>query len=639
MRRALRISAWVLGALLVLLAAAGVGIYVLLTSGYVLQQAQARASKATGRTVTIESIHVDWSGTPHIVLRNVNLANAKWGEAPQLFSARNIDVAIRLWPLLGGHIVLPHLRMDAPKVALERDARGNSNWDFNQNPVAATAVATVKPEERSEAPVIGQIEITQGKIAYRDAARKLKLDGDIDIAAGEAGGQRENVKLSAKGTLEDRPIEIKFAGGSILQLRDSKTPYPLDLAVTFGQTSITLKGTVGDPFTFGNADVEMHLKGPDLADIFPVLGIPAPSTPPYDLKGQLKRTEKEWRLENMQGRIGDSDMTGTVAVEPREKRSYLTADLVSNKMDFDDLGPLFGIPPKTDKGEVASRQQKQEAQQMKAEENLFPDQPMQVEKLRAMDMDVKLVAKQVVAAPYLPVKSINFHVKVDDGTATMDGLKLAVADGAITGKMGLDAHTDKPVATADLRIRNLDLAAFFQGSKYVQTTNGKVGGNIILQGNGRSLAQIFGSADGGIEVGMTGGSFSDLILALADLNLGKALFLYITEDHRIPVRCIAAHMSVGKGNAKFQHTVIDTKESVIAVKGNVDLRAQTLHVVLDASSKKFSVLNIPAPIDIDGKIRSPEFSLGKGVPLPLLTLGDAKDAPCDQMLRSILAKK
>ncbi|HEY4164254.1 MAG TPA: AsmA family protein [Dongiaceae bacterium] len=638
MRRVLRISAWVLGILVVIVVAAGVGIYFLLASGYVLQQAQARASKATGRTVTIESIHVDWSWTPHILLHNVNLANAKWGEAPQLFSAEDIDVAIRIWPLLGGHIVLPHLKMDAPKVALERDAKGNSNWDFNQNPVAATAVDTVKPEERSETPVIGEIEITKGKIAYRDAERKLKLDSDIDIAAGEAGGP-SNVKLDAKGTLEDRPIEIAFTGGSVLQLRDTKTPYPLDLAVTFGQTSITSKGTVGDPFTFENADVEMHLKGPDLADIFPLLGIPAPSTPPYDLKGQLKHTEKEWRLEDMQGRIGNSDMSGVVAVQPREKRSYLTADLVSNKMDFDDLGPLIGIPPKTGKGEAASQQQKQEAQQLKAQENLFPDQPMHVEKLHAMDMDVKLVAKQVVAAPYLPVKAINFQVKVDNGNATMTDLKLAMASGTITGKMGLDARTDNPVATVNLRMRDLNLAAFFQGSEYVQTTNGKVGGNITLQGNGRSLAEVFGSSDGGIEVGMTGGSFSDLILVLADLNLGKALFLYVTDDHRIPVRCIAAHMSVSKGNAKFQHTVIDTKESVIAVKGNVNLHDQTLHVVLDASSKKFSVLNIPAPIDIDGKIRKPEFSLGKGVPLPLLTLGDTKDAPCDQMLQAILTKK
>jgi uncharacterized protein involved in outer membrane biogenesis len=230
-------------------------------------------------------------------------------------------------------------------------------------------------------------------------------------------------------------------------------------------------------------------------------------------------------------------------------------------------------------------------------------------------------------------------VKVDNGTAKMTDLKMAVAGGTVSGTLGLDAKTDNPLATADIRFRDLDLATFFQGSQYIQTTNGKVGGNVTLQGNGRSLAEVFGSSDGGIEVGMTGGSFSDLILVLADLNLGKALFLYITEDHRIPVRCVAAHMSVSKGDAKFQHTVIDTKESVIAVNGNLNLNAQTLHVVLDADSKKFSVLNIPAPIDISGKIRSPQFALGKGVPLPLLTLGDTKDAPCDQMLKSILAKK
>ncbi|MES1152091.1 MAG: AsmA family protein, partial [Dongia sp.] len=503
-----------------------------------------------------------------------------------------------------------------------------------QNPVAATAVAAVRPEQRSEAPVIGQIEITKGKISYRDAARKLSLDGDIDLAAGEAAGGQQEVKFNAKGTLEDKPLKLDFTGGSIAMLRDSTQPYPLDLEVDYGKTLITVKGKVGDPFTFGDADVQMHLKGDDLADLFPVLGIPAPSTPPYDLKGQLKHNKNEWRLENMAGIVGNSDMSGLVVVEQREKRNLLTANLVSKSLDFDDLGPLIGIPPNTQ--EKASTEQKQQAAEMKQEQNLLPDKPMQTEKLRAMDMDVTLDAKQVKAAPYLPVKAISFNVKVDAGNAQVSKLNMAVAGGTVSGKLGLDARKDVPLATADLFLQNIELKTFFQNSKYFETTDGKVGGKVILQGNGKSLADVLGGADGAVQFGMTGGSFSELLLALADLDIQNALFIYITDDHRIPIRCVAGGLTFSKGNAKFSRTLIDTKESVVYVKGNLDLKAQTTKTELDADSKVVSVLNVPAPILIQGKIRAPKFSLGKGFPLPVPRIGDAKDAPCSQMLEDIL---
>jgi uncharacterized protein involved in outer membrane biogenesis len=225
---------------------------------------------------------------------------------------------------------------------------------------------------------------------------------------------------------------------------------------------------------------------------------------------------------------------------------------------------------------------------------------------------------------------------VYNGNAQVTKLDMSVAGGTVSGKLGLDASTDVPKATADLFLRNIELKTFFQDSKYFETTNGKVGGKVVLEGTGRSLADVLGGADGAVQFGMSGGSFSELLLALADLDIQNALFLYITDDHRIPIRCVAGGLTFSKGNAKFSRTLIDTKESVVYVKGNLDLKAQTTTTELDADSKVVSVLNIPAPVLIQGKIRAPKFSLGKGFPLPVPRIGDAKDAPCDQMLEDIM---
>jgi hypothetical protein len=51
-----------------------------------------------------------------------------------------------------------------------------------------------------------------------------------------------------------------------------------------------------------------------------------------------------------------------------------------------------------------------------------------------------------------------------------------------------------------------------------------------------------------------------------------------------------------------------------------------------ADAKDFSILDIDAPVHLQGKIRSPEISIGKGVPIPLIEPGDAEDISCDLLL-------
>src|SRR3569623_139838 len=99
LRRFGKILLWVFGTLVGLVVVAVIGVYTLLHSSYLLEQAQGRASKATGRAVTMASLDIDWSWTPVVNLRKVNLANSDWGEAEQMFSAEAISFAILFWLL------------------------------------------------------------------------------------------------------------------------------------------------------------------------------------------------------------------------------------------------------------------------------------------------------------------------------------------------------------------------------------------------------------------------------------------------------------------------------------------------------------------------------------------------------------
>jgi uncharacterized protein involved in outer membrane biogenesis len=634
LRRAAKILGIVLGVFLILIIGAVAAVYFYVQANGVKQLTE-RASAALGRPVTIDSLNIDWGRTTHVTLNGVTVDNVDWASSDHFLESQRIDFDIRLWPLLLGNFELPKLILDQPKLFLERKADGETNWSFGAQPAVNATADIVAPEEREEAPAIDFLDIKEGQLQYKDAAKKLVLDGALTFGTGDASGP-DAVNFKGEGELEGRPLKVTFSGGSFNMLKNSEQPYPLTLSIRYGNTAIDVEGTAKDPIAIQGTDLMLKLSGPDLADVFPVLGVPLPPTPPYKLAGQLLREGEVWKFENFDGVIGDSDMHGSLQIDYGREKPFLTAKLDSKLLDLDDLGPLIGLPPKTEGGEAASAEQKQEARNLEKSDNIFPDLPLNVDKLKVMDMDVTLVAKEVHSESYLAVTSFDAHIKVNDGRAVVDPIKLGVAQGGLSGKLTLDSNTKPATVAADVDLSKLDLATFFKSSKYFDTTSGKVDGRLDLTGNGRSLADVMGTADGEVRLVMNGGAISWLLVELAGLDLGQALILYITEDNKIPVRCTAGRILFSKGEATFAPFIMDTTDSVLYVRGVANMKQQTMKIEVEADAKDFSLLDIDAPVEVEGKIRDPKISIGPGVPLPLIEPGDAKNIPCGELINTIL---
>jgi len=637
MRRALKILAWTLVALVLLIVAVGTFAYNFVTSDYVRGMLESDADKASGRVTKIGKLAVEWGWTTHFHIERIQISNADWGKAPHLFSADDIDCEIRLWPLIRGDIELPLLRLVKPALSVEKNDRDELNWSARHAPVINTAANAAAPAHRWQTPLIGRLEIADGRLAYRDAKRKLDLDGTINTATGQAGGESPQAHLSMKGKLEDQPLALRFTGGSVIMLRDSRAPYPIDLDVQYGDTHLTVTGKLQDPMQFKGADVTLTLSGQNLAQIYPLLGIPGPPTPPYRIEGQLDRAGRTWKVRAMRWHVGDSDLDGDLTLDEGVKPSRLTARLTSQNLVFADLAPLVGASP--GKGGTTSEEQKRTDARLREKGELFPDVPLHVERLRAMAMDVSLDARKVVAPDYLPVDTLFAHVVVEDGKARVDPLKLGFGGGMLEGTLGVDARTDQPKVDADLRMKQVALADFFRNTRFFDATRGKLDGRVELAGEGTSLAAVMGSANGDIRLAMEGGAVSDLMVSAAGLQVASALALYVTGDHRIPLRCVVGTLEVRHGTVAFEKTLVDTTRSVLHVDGTVTLGDQMLKTKISADPKKFDLLDLHAPVLLNGKIRSPDVSIGRRIPFPLPDFGGAPDAPCDRLTRDIMTEQ
>ncbi len=635
MKRLGKILAWTAGILLLLVVVSGAALYAFVTSDYLRGQIEGRAGDYTGRKTKIAKLSVHWGTTSNVRIDGVEIANADWGKSPHMLKIEQVDFDIRLWPLITGDLVLPRLVLRKPEILVEVGDKDQLNWSMGETPVATGAAKALEPDNRYEAPIIGTLEISEGRIGYRDGRRKLELDGTVTTATGKAGDEPQ-AELELKGTLQGQKLALRFVGGSVLALRDTDQPYPLSFDVAFGGTKLQAKGTVQDPFKWTGANVDLILSGPNLSDIYPLLGIPGPPTPPYRIAGKLERDAGVWKFVQTKWRVGESDLTGDVLVDSRRKPEHLTAKLVSQKLVFEDLAPLIGATParKTN----VSPQQAQTQQKLEATGDLFPNVPLNVEKLRAMNMDVTLDAKRVVAPAYLPVQALAFRVVLENGVATAKPLTLSVlGGGTIAGEMAIDARTDTPRVRTGLRITDLEIRNFFRDSRYFDATYGKVQGTVYLAGAGRSLAQVMGGADGHMAFALGGGSVSSLMVSLAGLQIFDALILYVTGDNRIPIKCAVGRLNFQRGAVAFDRTLLDTQKSVLHVKGNASLASQAMQIEIDADPKSFDLLDLHGTVAIQGKLRQPQISLGRIFPIPTPVFGNAKDIPCEALTQQLLA--
>lgn len=159
------------------------------------------------------------------------------------------------------------------------------------------------------------------------------------------GKDRGTLRLDAKGRYAQQPITARFIGGALLSFVADQEPYPVDLTVQNGPTTATLKGDVVHPMSLAGAHLKLHFAGPDMALLYPLTGVPIPRTPAYTLTGTLDYSRNHILFKEFDGRLGSSDIGGTIELDPHQKPMNMQATLRSRQVNLADLSGFIGGRP------------------------------------------------------------------------------------------------------------------------------------------------------------------------------------------------------------------------------------------------------------------------------------------------------
>ncbi len=538
------------------------------------------------------NLDVDLGWTPVVSAERVRFGNARWAKEPVMASADRAEIGIALRPLLRRQVLLPLIRLDRPRLLLETNPKGgDGNWVFGDQ----SGDTTVQ---------FRRVDIQRGFLQFLDAPKRT----DIRIGVSSQGGRTRDasapVSIVGGGLWENNKFVMQGSAASPLLLRDREAPYRINVRASAGATHAHARGTLLDPLRLRGFDLQMKLSGRDLGDLYPLLGLAIPHTPPYTLDGRFSREGDVWHYRDFDGRIGDSDMHGDASVATGGKRPYLRADLTSKRLDFDDLAGFVGGTPQTGRGETANPQQAAEAAKEEASARLLPDTPYDLAKLRAMDADVRLRAMRI-NAPSLPLDDMDAHLLLEGGMLKLDPLNFGVADGDIRSRIRMDARTDTIRTRADAKLAGLNLSKLLPTVKLAQNAIGKVGGEVGIEGTGNSIAAMLGSSDGNMAFGMGQGRISNMLMEMAGIDLAEIIKFKLGGDRQIPVRCAFADFGVDDGLMTARSLAFDTSDTILVGSGTVNLRDEKLDLTIRPRPKDRSLLVFRTPLRVDGTFKKP----------------------------------
>ena len=589
------------------------------------------------REVQIEGVRVHLRWPPEVSFERLRIGNPEWATTPNLVDATRLAARVEIPTLFHRRIVLPIVQAHTAEAGLEQDG-DRATWQF--------ADGKKGPPTRVD---VASFVLGDGHIVYRNKEEATDLSVNVRGSLGEEG----ELKLDAKGKFRNDSVS---AVASIPHLtQDPKQPVDVAAQGTVGKTTAEGEGT----FTrdLRSLDMKFKLKGATLKDLHKVTGMVLPDTPPYSLDGRLRRDGERFTFDPFTGRIGDSDIGGSVVYAKGGKRPVFQANLRSRLLDFDDLGPLVGAPPKTAPGETASAEQKAKAAQVKASTHVLPRTPFSTEKWGDMDADVKLVATRVQRPKQLPIDSLSTHLVLKDAVLTLDPLNFGVASGKVASRVVIDSHQKPPQGSIRAQVENLKLAQLFPTLKSMEDAYGQMYGAVDLKGRGASVGDLLATSDGTMVITANGGRVSDLLTELLEIDVAKAAMLLGTRKKQVDLRCAVGTFNVKDGVVSPESFIVDTSETFVKVNGTVDLDDERLDLETRGRGKSPSVLTLKTPIELQGPFKKPSVhpkagplvaqvaiagALAAAAPplaiVPFVDAGKKQDADCEKLMAEARAK-
>lgn len=576
---------------LVLLVILGVGTVLLIPAEKIAGLAVSKFNTLSGRQLVLTgAVRPTLWPQLGVVTGPVVMSNAEWSDEGPMLQAEGLAISVDMAALMGGEVKITGIEAIAPRIILERSAKGQENWMFG---------GSSGGEVTTDTPGVGQpftmdrAEFADGALTFIDhgTGRRVELtDIDATLAIPDYVG-RASMDLAA--VMNGQAFTAAGTVGAFQKFLDGKV-VPVELTLKAGAADVGFVGRAGHAPMEAEGELTADLG--DLAAVAALAGAAAPALPAglgaraVQVTGGLTVTSKG-SLHLRKGAVVlddnafgmDADLT-TDGTRPR-----LSATVTAGALD---LAGLAGGEGGGSSGGASAAG--------------WPRDPIDVSGLGVLDAAVAVTADSLDLG-LIKLGATQMMVTIDRARAVFDIRKTRAYEGAISGNFVVNGRKGLSVG-GDLSFVDMALQPMLQDFGGYQRLVGTGDLRVKFLGVGNSVDAIMQGLEGSGSVSLTKGEILGLDIPGMLRTLDTS---YVGEGQKTIFDSLAGRFVINAGSLRNDDMVLKSPYITAQGAGDVGLGARDLEyrVKATAMADDAGAGGLTAPLLIKGPWADPKFSL------------------------------
>ncbi|WOF73218.1 AsmA family protein [Parvibaculaceae bacterium PLY_AMNH_Bact1] len=589
-------------------------------------QIAALVKEQTGRDLTIDG-DISLSFLPRLAVsvNDVTFQNASWASSPHMAKMEQLEIVLKIFPLIRGEVALDRFIMRRPEIDLAVNRQGVGNWVFDvPAPSASTPAAETAPasDEGGFTPQVTDIQL--GEISLIDGSVKYS-----NLANGETYDASE-INLDVSLPSLDAPLE-------------------LDGSVAWNGDTVELSLDVAEPraFSVGEAsDISLNINAPKVTASFtgngkisPVLTINGTTSlnipsvrrlaawagqpmadgdgfGALDLNGTVAVVGDKYSFTGATLAFDGMNGTGDLTVDAGRSRPKLSGALALDRLDANVYLAGGGTGGSSD-GQAAPSGGSGGSGGGSAAASGWSDAPIDLSGLKAVDADLDLSVGEILFQDLTIGKSA-LDVLMSGGKLTAKLTELALYEGAGVGQLVLDGSGNTPSVGANFNLNGLSAYPFLKDAAGFERLEGLGSFNVNVTTRGKSQKAMMSALNGSGAVTFADGAIRGINIA----QLSRNVFAAATSGWESGGAQSTDFSELG-GTFTITNGVLTNNDLKmlsplvrVTGKGTVSMPPQTLNyrvepklaATLEGQGGSGDVKGIEVPIVISGPWSNPSFT-------------------------------
>jgi uncharacterized protein involved in outer membrane biogenesis len=461
------------------------------------------ATEALGRPFAIEGpLSVILSIPPAAEIEGVRIGNPSGWPEGDLATLKQARARLQILPLLQGKIVIEEIAVDGLHLDLVTNADGDPNWLLRDPAAEPTEEETPEPDTEPKALAfveLAELNLTDIVLLHHDAATGKDFELALDEITGSAE-DREPMSLLIRGTVQDKPYEIQFGAGSLVQLTTGTAPWPMDLRTEVLGSTLTVDGEIAEPLRGRGLALDFTFQGPSMKDLEILLETRLPPIDSFRLTGRIEEEGGRYRLADLAGEVAGTGVTGRFEAETSGDKPRLLGEIDIRVIDAGPLNAAIGAERTRRAGDTPDAEQAEtetveEPVNGSLETKVDLDAPvLALDVLEKFDADFELRIHEVANAP-MELRDASLAVTVSEGRLSAP-LAVTFAQVPFEGELSLARENGEPKIDLSLTSKESDIGEL---AHWLMEIEGVEGGfellHLAFASGGETLRSLIESAE------------------------------------------------------------------------------------------------------------------------------------------------